>query len=629
MTPIRNENSNIESTLAISDEGKDFLDSASHNLYWNGSGDPSKNTLSILDLVQINSKILRDEYLTYVYKASNLNINGNTASEILKIDGDFSFWSMTLIEEKCNSVKSKAINQAIKFLQLEKNIKEWKISKIILNCTDNFLYDCLVIYCKENNIELVAKVKRKSISNVCLMLYEFFKSIYWFLKFLLTHISLINVSKKILTSNKKQATIVSYLDNIDLVNPLDFKSGYWGHLPELLKDFDYKINWIHFYIKDEFFPSSKAAKNYLEKLNQSESENASHFAIESFASFRVWIITIVKWISLFIPALRIIHAINASNFSITIKILFKKDLIRSIFGSAAIYNLVHYYSFKNILEKLQVQNLGLYLHEGQSWERGFLNAWKFAGHGFIVGVPHSNIRFWDLRFFCSTKELQKSREDNLLPDILAVNGRASYDVLSENGIKVARIELVEALRYLHLNKFLFEKLPVKEYIDGKLNILILGDFLLDKSLRMITMLSECIKEFPSTHFDVLYKPHPNCSNISSPHLGLSFEASRENISKIINASDIVLASSDTTAAIEAYLYAKPIICVTDNNIMNMSPLVGKSGVYFVGVIEEMISVARDLLSGSASSLGDRDPTEFFCLGADLKRWEKILKLNQC
>ena len=335
MTPIKNENSNIETTLAISDEGKGFLDSASHNLYWNGRGDPSKNTLSILDLVQINSKILRDEYLTYVYKASNLNINGDTASEILKIDGDFSFWSMTLIEEKCNSVKSIAINQVIKFLQLEKNIKEWKISKIILNCTDNFLYDCLVIYCKENNIELVEKVKRKSISNAFLMPYEFFKSIYWLLKFLLTHISLINVSEKILNSNKKQATIVSYLDNVDLVNPLDFKSGYWGYLPELLKDFDYKINWIHFYIKDEFFPSSKAAKNYLEKLNQSESENASHFAIESFASFRVWMISIVKWISLFIPALRIMHAINASNFNISIKILFKKDLIRSIFGSAS------------------------------------------------------------------------------------------------------------------------------------------------------------------------------------------------------------------------------------------------------------------------------------------------------
>ena len=81
--------------------------------------------------------------------------------------------------------------------------------------------------------------------------------------------------------------------------------------------------------------------------------------------------------------------------------IFESDWKNSWVGHVAMQNLIWIFLFDKALSQLPYQRKCLYLQENQNWERIFIYTWKKSGHGQIVGVPHSTISFWDLRYFDS------------------------------------------------------------------------------------------------------------------------------------------------------------------------------------------------------------------------------------
>ena len=76
---------------------------------WNGYyKDNQPSTVSILQIIELNSLNYRRKYLEWTYQ-TNQKLN-----KFFKINKNFSFWSMSLYSEKCNFVKSPEINNAIK-----------------------------------------------------------------------------------------------------------------------------------------------------------------------------------------------------------------------------------------------------------------------------------------------------------------------------------------------------------------------------------------------------------------------------------------------------------------------------------------------------------------------------------
>ena len=55
----------------------------------------------------------------------------------------------------------------------------------------------------------------------------------------------------------------------------------------------------------------------------------------------------------------------------------------------------------NILSNIPKQKVGIYLLENQAWEKSLISSWNKFNHGGLIGVAHSTIRFWDLRYFRS------------------------------------------------------------------------------------------------------------------------------------------------------------------------------------------------------------------------------------
>ena len=70
--------------------------------------------------------------------------------------------------------------------------------------------------------------------------------------------------------------------------------------------------------------------------------------------------------------------------------------------------------------------------ENQNWERIFLFFWRKNGHGKNIGVKHTTIRYWDLRYF----DISKNKFFNLpQPDLVAVNGKIFMEYIEITDIK--------------------------------------------------------------------------------------------------------------------------------------------------------------------------------------------------
>src|SRR3990172_153193 len=117
-------------------------------------------------------------------------------------------------------------------------------------------------------------------------------------------------------------------------------------------------------------------------------------------------------------------------------------------GPVAISNLLWIELFDVALRDLPHQKKGLYLCENQAWERAFIHAWRKYGHGQLIAVAHSTVRFWDLRYFIDPRT-PRSQDPYPMPqaDLMALNGKAARDAyLSVDRPKETIVEC-EALRY--------------------------------------------------------------------------------------------------------------------------------------------------------------------------------------
>ena len=72
--------------------------------------------ISVPQLVESEASQYRSEYLALVYELGETSINNQKVVEHLGIENEFSYWWMTLLNEKCNYVKSTQIDNIIKFL---------------------------------------------------------------------------------------------------------------------------------------------------------------------------------------------------------------------------------------------------------------------------------------------------------------------------------------------------------------------------------------------------------------------------------------------------------------------------------------------------------------------------------
>jgi surface carbohydrate biosynthesis protein (TIGR04326 family) len=589
-------------------------------ILWNSkfSNYNSNIVLSINDIIEFKKEYYKSKYLSFLYDLQNYKINNSTLIENFFFDNKFSIWWMSLFHEKCNYHKSKYINDIIKIFALEDYISANVIEIIEIHTSDKKLSNALTNWFKNKSIVVISKRSKNifSIRNLFkINVPELFKTILFLVHYFCQRYFLAGVGLNKWNNSSSNITFVSYFTNI--TNRNSFSCNYWGDLPKQLSESKIKINWLHILPYGYNTSNTKDAKILLKNYNLSNYQN--HAFLDSFLSLDLIINTIRQWFIINKISKNILNSKDFSN--LRDKYLWdflSDDWARSFHGKELFLNLLHYNLFKISLKKLKKQKHVFYLQENQGWEFALNHLLKLFNHGTIYGVPHSSIRYWDLRYFFDSRLYNNIKLSMPYPDVIAVNSEMAYRSLLVSGVPLKKLYKVEALRYSYLNNIII--LDKKSNNNSNsIKLLVLGDYSNEFTKRLLLLLNATLV-LMSNQLDlvVYYKPHPH-STFDFSSINSNFILVNEQFNAIVNKYDIVLASNNTSAAIDALCVGLPLITYYDYKDLNFSPLIDYKNVRFISSKYELIECLKKLKLWAKIE----NQPNYFYLSGNYVRWHQI------
>jgi surface carbohydrate biosynthesis protein (TIGR04326 family) len=550
----------------------------------------------------------------------------------------FSFWWTTMLAEKSNAFNSTQIIGVLKLMALEHALPPGWRGRIVLASGDGTLARAFIAWCRNAGLEFEwrrcpeTSTRESAMRRLQARLPHGVRAAATLLSYLLRRWPLKGTGMRPLAQSQARITFCSYLLNLDqnAARSGRFSSGYWTELHAALGRSATDVNWLLMFIGHDFVPTARRARELIEQLNQGHQGARTDgmqalAAVEGALGVRIVLRTLRDYLRV-ARAARRLHAarehFRLPESGLDLWPFFEQDWHGSLRGSAAITNCLFLNLFEEVLGRLPSQQWGLYLQENIGWEAAFVHCWKAAGHGRLVGVPHSTIRFWDLRYFSDPRSYARAgRNDLPLPDLVALNGPAGLELLRHAGFPQERIVEVEALRYLHLADMTTATDDAPARPDA-LRVLCLGDYVEKTTRQQMQWLALAAAELPpGTRYVV--KPHPACPIDPKDYPTLTMQLTNAPLGKLFAECDVAYTSNMTSAAVDAYCGGVPVVSVLDGEAFNISPLRGISGVRYVTHPGELAAALR-----TARAAGAGRGTGYFFLDKSLPRWRRLLGLRE-
>lgn len=303
--------------------------------------------------------------------------------------------------------------------------------------------------------------------------------------------------------------------------------------------------------------------------------------------------------------------------------LVRASWLRRFAGAEGLKNLLWLCGIEKELEEIPKQRLGIFLLENQPWEIALMSAWERAGHGELIGVAHTTVRFWDLRYALTGLALKSDPSNCPSPDHIASNGPLATRALLEFGVPENIIVEVEALRYLDLGREIAVTTDVQSTDAQDLRVLVLGEYEPEAALRQMKFTKEAIDNLPG-NYSVVFRPHPASGVSHQPPirnpetpLELTFEES-------LSHSDVVLVGETSSVGIEAYAKVKHVAIIADHSLLPTNPLRGREFVEILNTVNDLKSWLLAVRAGTRGDVPEFDPSELFTLDPSLIRWKGLL-----
>lgn len=615
--------------LLIWDPDIDFLGEPEKRVVYGSRYDASSGCVSLPKYLDIHGAKLRAAYAAFIYDLGQQRINGQTLTATLMDDHGFSFWWMTSLAEK-SPFKSPRIYDCLRLMALEHLFENegWP-EQLVLQGGDISLGVVLANLCDVNGIKFTHQSPKKSASSGVRS--RLHRCLPWRVKAMLglrrwlRRWPLRKLSSPAWFHKPHGLLFCSYFFNLDnrLADEGKFYSRQWGALPENLHGKGFRINWLHHMLLSPGIESTHDALALAKKFNLNQSQEGCHSFIESQLNLRVLMAALFDWWRVGRRAENIRRRLSfkPARSGLDLWPLLQEDWHDSTRGIGALGNCLWRKLFDRALGQLPTQSAAYYLWENQGWETAFLHAWRQHGHGRIIGVPHTTIAFWHLNNFDDPRLLETGAKDNAkpLPDCLAVNGPAAWQMFLNSGYPVNRMVPVEAVRFQYLNK----KRPkfTKPAASEKLRVLMLGDYTSNQTQAMSACLASAI-QISGNQIELTIKPHPATVLMAEDVAGLFFEKTEFPLEDIMHRFDLAFASNSSSAALDAWLYGLPVAVFLDDSTLNLSPLRGAIGARFVSNCNELALLFKEGMEPPSAVVGD-----FFWLDQDLHRWFKLLSVS--
>jgi surface carbohydrate biosynthesis protein (TIGR04326 family) len=616
-----------KNNILIWDLDKNPCNSDRSIILWSGLSE-NEIFFSISKFVEDNSLLLRTKYLKWVFELGEININGKSLIENLKIRENLSFWWLTQISEKCNFDKSPQIDNVIKLFAFIEWSKGKKIESLEIVSINVPLIKCLNSFCEIYNIQFVNRNKRVNYKEYIKQtrIIVFIRTIYWVFKYFIKNFKIVISKSKLWKNSKSEITIISYLFNINAKALFEnkFESYYWGTLPNILSTNGLKTRWLHLYVSGGIFKNIKEANSKLNELSISNNDNQEHVLLESFLSLNIFIKAIKDWFRIIRKSSLLRNSIIKNKFEqISLFPFFDKDAILSIYGINALDNLLKLHLFNAAFNGLSKQNTGIYLQEYQGWEVALNYIWKESGHNKLIAFPHSTIRFWDLRYYFDYRLFRKINLNKLpLPDLIVCNGEVIKKNLIDSGYNVEDLVEAESLRYLDLLKINHDS-ELKSF--GKkenINLLVMGDYSYKNTVFQLSLLEDAFSKI-QRELSIRFKAHPACPINIAQYAKLNMKLVTEPLYEILDWADVTFSSESTSAAVDSFISGKEVLIALNFKALNFSPLKDFKNVYFLSTSN---SLADHLNSFSGNNPMDKSRNEFFYLDNEIPKWKKLLEI---
>ena len=597
--------------------------------FWD-SADDSTESNSILDYVEYHSDRLRAKYLSWLYDLGKTEFAGSSLIQWLAIDSRASFWWMTLLTEK-SLWKTPALAKAIRLFAIEEILSEKQPTKVVLYADDLEICQAVDYLCKGLGIPFESRRSafRKRITLRDLLRRIIPTPIQAF-RTLISFLRLNWLLRRVREQNWYDdsgciffCSYLYYLIPTSDGDPVRYQSQYWGSLPVLMEEKGLVANWLQIFVPHTEIPNASVALDHIDLFNQKDARNEIHSFVTSFLSVGLLVRVLRRYFSLLLVYYRLALKKRLREYPSLkpwVWSIFEKDWQRSVIGPEAVSSLLWFELFDAALFEIPYQRKGFYICENQVWERAFVSAWNRHGHGELIAVPHATIRYWDLRYFEDPRTFQsKGVFDLPQPHYFALNGPVASQIFIDGKYPTSMLLECEALRYEGIEQ---SQLKNSELANNSelIRILVFTDFEEAITKRMINMLGSAITDFP-IEVSIAVKAHASCPVEKADYPNLDFEVSRKSIKKISEDFDLVFSSSNTSAAVDAFVQGVPVIVFRERSFLNMSPLRGHKDVRFAGTAEEL---AQMLLDNRNNLKFDEKKNRFFFSDLNLSRWMELV-----
>ncbi|MCB9096276.1 MAG: hypothetical protein H6630_01280 [Arcobacter sp.] len=590
-------------------------------ILWRSYRDVSSDAfISLPQYIDEHKNELRNQFLSVIYELGEYKLNGKRIIDHLEIREGFSFWWMTLLTEN-NYGKSTYFYDVIKSIAFDEIFKSitFSIDSIKVYTKDKKLYKVFYEFAKKESLQFFSCFNYGlaiNIKRIFKSLPSLFRSMVLLIKYSFTRITLFR--KKLEFSFDNDIFFLDYLFHIPdgSLKENKFESNFWGALLKLLREKGTKTNWLHIYVPHTKIKNIDHANRVIDSFDKFHKDER-HLLLENFISIKV-ITNVIKDLVFLYRKFRslknIRNAIHLTNRKLNIWFFIKDAWNESLIGPYAVINLFFLNVFEVIFSKIPHQKKGIFLQENQGWEFAFIYFWKKGNHETLIGVPHSTVRFWDLRYFFDKRSYCEGKNCLPLPDFVALNGEYAVNQYKQGNYPKDKCITIEALRYLNLSNKNNQKVEEIALYD----ILVVGDFLkelTDKQMKLLESAS-------LNNYKIIVKSHPACPIRKKDFPMVSFQLTEEPLEKIFPKVKIVYSSNVTSGAVDAYCFGLPIISFLDSETLNMSPLLDLEGVVFVSNAKDLKEKVEKFIKEQISIADIKTRKTYFNLNENLEGWRR-------
>ena len=605
-------------------EGEEQADITDVGYLWNGYRDVG-NCRSLLKIIEEDSDSLRKQFKILIAEAlgdfayKEINKRNQKLLSLL-------LWSSGLVEQ--GTLKSSAWLDSLRLLAFQQELLKSDCQTLIYRGSSRLVNESLKTISIDKNISYhwektnLNKNTLSSSKNLWRKIPLVIRGFIYLCRYLLKRWPLRKLAEPRWFTEKNSVFFFSYFIHLDPKSGAtgEFYSRQWEQLPKKLQGQGYRLNWLHLFLTSPVIPDVQVGRSWISNFESDPVQQGHHALWDRYLDWVIVARVVQDWclsICFYITAGKYLYQHLPEDKGWIWPIL-RIDWKDTWIGPVAVQNLLWIHLFDKALESLPQQRLGLYLQENQGWERVFLYFWRKHKHSKIIGVPHSIIRYWDLRYFDT--ELAQAIPDLPQPDIIAVNGPHAWHMLETYGFSMEHCKATEALRYQYLENINVSERNIE--ILGYENLLVLGDYTAITTNRMMSQINLISRDL-GIFKNIWIKPHPAKTIDLNSYPYLVAELKYEQLSQLLPLVDVVVGSVITAATLEVFCNDTPLINYLDPHDLNSSSLKGHPRARFASSTEEIQGLLQD--EEWLSTPSGAKPTDFFWLDEELPRWTQLIQ----